>query len=50
VVIIAVISETGEVTQPKIVRSNPAIDGAALRAVRQWRYRPAFKDGSPWPT
>lgn len=47
VVIIAVISETGEVTQPKIVRSNPAIDGAALRAVRQWRYRPALKDGKP---
>jgi protein TonB len=47
VVIVAVISESGEVTQPKIVRSNPAWDGTVLRAVRQWRYRPALKDGKP---
>ena len=49
VVVVAVISETGEVTQPRIVRSNPALDGAALRAIRQWRYRPALKDGRPVP-
>jgi len=49
VVIVAVISETGEVTQPRIVKSNPALDEAALRAVRRWRYRPALKDGKPVP-
>jgi protein TonB len=49
VVIVAVISETGEVTQPRIVKSNPALDEAALRAVRQWRYSPALKDGKPVP-
>jgi protein TonB len=49
VVIVAVISETGEVTQPRIVQSNPALDEAALRAVRQWRYRPALRDGKPVP-
>lgn len=47
VVIVAVISEDGEVTQPRIIRSNPAFDGAVLRAVGQWRYRPALKDGKP---
>jgi protein TonB len=47
VVIVAVISEDGEVTRPRIVRSNPALDGAVLAAVRQWRYRPALKDGKP---
>lgn len=47
VVIVAIISENGEVTRPKIVRSNPALDGAALRAVRLWRYRPALRDGRP---
>ena len=47
VVIVAVISKDGEVTLPRIVRSNPALDAAVLAAVRQWRYRPALKDGKP---
>jgi len=49
VVIEAVITETGEVTRMKVIRSNPPFDAAVLRAVSQWRYRPAQLDGKPVP-
>ena len=47
VVVEAVITETGEVARLKVVRSNPPFDAAVIRAVSQWRYRPALLDGKP---
>jgi len=47
VVVEAAISEKGEVTGVRVLRSNPPLDGAVVRAVRQWRYRPAFRSGRP---
>jgi len=49
VVVEAVITETGEVTRMKVIRSNPPFDAAVVRAVSQWRYRPAQLDGRPVP-
>ena len=49
VVVEAVITETGEVTRMKVIHSNPPFDAAVLRALSQWRYRPAELDGKPVP-
>lgn len=49
VVVEAVIDERGEVEDPRVVQSNtiPLLNEQALRAVRQWRYRPAAYRGKP---
>jgi protein TonB len=47
VVVEAVITETGDVTRMKVIRSNPPFDAAVIRALSQWRYRPAELDGKP---
>lgn len=42
------VSETGKVTDVKVVKSaNPILDDAAVKAVREWVYEPAKKDGVP---
>jgi protein TonB len=49
VLVEAVISDRGEVQDPRIVRpvANALLNDAALRAVSQWRYRPAIVRGKP---
>jgi TonB family protein len=46
VVVSAVIDKDGALREPKVIRSvSPALADAAIRAVLQWRYRPArFED------
>jgi len=42
------ISETGKVLEVKVTQSaNPILDEAAIRAVHDWLYEPATKDGVP---
>jgi periplasmic protein TonB len=49
VVLEAIVDERGKVGHDiKIVRSlDPSCDEAAVAAVRQWRFRPATRDGKP---
>lgn len=47
VVLEAVIGKDGTVRDIKVLRSIPQLDGAALRALRQWRYDPATLHGEP---
>lgn len=49
VIIEVIISETGEVTSAKILRSVPLLDAAALDAVRKWRFEPARLNGDAIP-
>ncbi|GAB4364884.1 MAG: hypothetical protein Kow0060_22130 [Methylohalobius crimeensis] len=43
------VTETGQIKDPKIVESYPSdvFDRAALRAVRNWRFRPKEEGGKP---
>jgi protein TonB len=44
----AVIAEDGSVESVEVfASSNPLFDEAAVKAVRQWRYRPALMSGNP---
>jgi TonB family protein len=45
VVLTAEVDSGGMVHAVKVVRGNRALAAAAVRAVRQWSYRPYFKDG-----
>ena len=46
VVLMVTIDRLGDVEHARVVRSvSRALDGAALRAVKQWRYRPARLNG-----
>lgn len=43
-----VVSEDGTVIEPMIESSShPDFDAPTLRAIRQWRYKPAMRDGKP---
>lgn len=46
VILQAVISRSGEVQSLRAVSGNPLLVGAALEAVRQWRYRPYVLNGA----
>jgi len=37
------------VTEARVVRSNPLLDEAALKAVREWRYDPTMVNGRAVP-
>jgi periplasmic protein TonB len=50
VVVEFVIDVDGRVADPRVVRSVPLLDAAALEAVRQWRFQPALKKGRPVAT
>jgi TonB family protein len=43
------VSEKGRVTNVKVIRSSghDALDDAAMRTLRKYRYRPAQQDGQP---
>jgi protein TonB len=45
----ATIDENGNVVNLRVLRSIPLLDGAALEAVRQWKYEPTLLNGSPVP-
>jgi TonB family protein len=45
----AVIDETGKVDGLRLVEGNAALAPAAMRAVKQWRYRPYVRDGKSRP-
>ena len=50
VVLEIVIDEHGRVTRPRVVRSVPLLDAAAVEAVLQWTFVPAQKRGRPVAT
>ena len=41
------LSEEGRPIDIKVLRGTPLIDGAAIEAVKQWRYKPTLVEGSP---
>ena len=43
----ATINKEGIVINPKVLRGDHVLAGAALDAVRQWRYKPYYLDGEP---
>jgi TonB family protein len=48
VVVQFVVEKSGQVRNPYVVRStNPAFDQPAIKAILQWRFKPAEKDGRP---
>lgn len=47
VILEATIAPSGEVTNVTVLRSVPLLDGAAVAAVRQWRYDPPRLNGQP---
>jgi TonB family protein len=49
VIVEAVISSTGQVTAPCVLRSIPMLDQAALDAVTQWEFEPTFVNGAAVP-
>jgi periplasmic protein TonB len=49
VVLKAVIDETGKVDGLRLVEGNATLASAAMKAVKQWRYRPYMREGKPRP-
>lgn len=49
VVIECRIDTNGRVVDARVLRGHPLLDGAALDAVRLWRYRPTLLNGQPVP-
>ena len=49
VILEAIIGADGRVADARILRSIPALDQAALDAVRQWQYTPTMMNGVPVP-
>ena len=47
VVVQALVGTDGHVRDMRIVRSIPMLNGAALEAVKQWRFKPAATGGKP---
>jgi periplasmic protein TonB len=43
----ATINKEGMVINPKVIKGDRILAGAALEAVRQWRYKPYYLDGEP---
>jgi outer membrane biosynthesis protein TonB len=50
VALTALVDCDGTVRAVRVVSGNRALAGPAVRAVRQWRYRPYLKDGQPVAT
>jgi len=49
VVVEVSVDEKGAVTSTSVVRSASGFDGAALEALRDWRFDPARREGTPVP-
>jgi protein TonB len=49
VILEALIGADGRVQDARVLRSIPALDQAALDAVRQWEYAPTLLNGAPVP-
>jgi len=47
VVLAAVIGKTGSIENLRVLSGHPLLAGAAVDAVRQWRYRPYVLNGEP---
>jgi TonB family protein len=45
VILKTVVDDTGKVESVHLVEGNPTLADAAIRAVKQWRYRPYVRDG-----
>jgi protein TonB len=43
------IDEHGSVDHAAVLRSIPALDAAAIEAVRQWEFEPTLLNGVPTP-
>ena len=43
------VNEQGIVADARVLKSNPVLDEAALKAVREWRYDPTMVDGRAVP-
>jgi TonB family protein len=44
-----IVNEQGVVSDARVLKSNPVLDEAALKAVREWRYDPTIVDGRAVP-
>jgi len=44
-----VVDENGKVVGARLVEGDPALANAAIKAVKQWRYRPYMRDGRAQP-
>ena len=50
VILEAIITKDGNVESVRVLRGiNPLLDNAAMRAVQQWKYKPATFNGRPVP-
>ena len=49
VILECILDATGRVESVKVLGSQPLLDDAAVRAVRQWRYTPTELNGVPVP-
>jgi protein TonB len=49
VILQAVIDETGNVREVKVLRSVQLLDGAALQAVANWKFTPTLLNGKAVP-
>jgi len=43
----ALVDPAGNVTDVKVISGPPPLQGAAMAALRQWKYEPARLDGRP---
>jgi periplasmic protein TonB len=43
----ATISKNGDISNVKVLSGNPMLTGAAQEAVRRWKYKPYYLNGSP---
>jgi TonB family protein len=49
IVLKAVVSDSGKVDGVRLVEGDPTLAAAAINAVKQWHYRPYFRDGKAQP-
>ena len=47
VIVEAIINAQGDVENVPVLRSIPLLDGAAIAAVKKWKYKPAMQHGRP---